>query len=434
VGVVSLNWYRSSGMKCSEEYDTRVTKIHLDYKKIADIDLSPLSSFHSLRELALDHNHLQSIDLSPIASCTGLRELSLNDNQILSVDLSPLAACSFLNNLDLSNNQLQSIDLMPLSSMSLDSLSLSHNQLQTVDLTPLTSSIELEGLYLGWNQLQTIDLTPLTSCPELKELILLNNQLQYLDLTPLAASTSLYDFSIDETVKSSFWIRIPFYEDMFEEYELDEIGSIPTYERPKEDYQWRVVRDITGGYFVIPLRVQQDVLYALGLKDYGFIDWDLSGVFRFFSPETPHNEVVDKIKGMLIGEIEIAIDEGRATTSLNLEQLSEEHSAIAKRYQKVIELRKSEITDLVIKTTDEKVDLRGLWLTAYGYEVLSSLNMRLYSTHQEFKRVKEAFEKIGFILQTGETGNTPETMSDKLKDCIYWIIENRGRKWIDILY
>jgi hydroxymethylpyrimidine/phosphomethylpyrimidine kinase len=75
------------------------------------------------------------------------------------------------------------------------------------------------------------------------------------------------------------------------------------------------------------------------------------------------------------------------------------------------------------------VDLRELELTAYGYEILTALGMHLTTNLEGLERVKNAFAEQGFELKTGDTSVSGVKMGDELKQAIWWIIDNRGRRW-----
>ncbi|MFW9789238.1 MAG: hypothetical protein ACFFE1_16315, partial [Candidatus Thorarchaeota archaeon] len=78
---------------------------------------------------------------------------------------------------------------------------------------------------------------------------------------------------------------------------------------------------------------------------------------------------------------------------------------------------------------DERVDLSQLHLTAYGFEVLSSLRMGLVTDMNGLENVKGIFSDLGFHLADGEESRSSVTMSQEQMDCIWWIVEHRGKRW-----
>ncbi len=443
-------------------------RIELSNNQLQTIDLSPISSCIDLQELSLNHNELHTIDLAPLSSCANLRELGLSMNQLQTIDLRPLGSCNTLQTLSLGGNQMQAIDLAPLSSCnslqelwlrgnslniidlsplicctSLHELALERNQLRTIDLAPLASCISLQNLVLNDNQLKTIDLTPLSSCTFLQRLILSGNQLRSIDLTPLSSCTSLQELELLMNPYKTIDLTPLFSSINLHKLKYEHTGSqaslwlslspelpIP-YERPTQTYPWSFLYGVAE-HHERNMRVQQDILYALGLGEYGFIDTDLRNTFTRIAPETPLHAVRETIGLVIVNQITIAIDQGRATTDLDISKHYAEHWELAMRTQRTLDLRKSEIQNVQVGISSEGVNLQELYLTAYGYEVLTALGMRLMTTEEEFGQVVEVFRELGFKLKTGNTPISGVLMSDGLREAIWWIIENRGKPWKEI--
>jgi hypothetical protein len=76
-----------------------------------------------------------------------------------------------------------------------------------------------------------------------------------------------------------------------------------------------------------------------------------------------------------------------------------------------------------------EVDLGALWLTAYDYDILTALDMRLKTDLDGLEQVKTAFSRLGFELKFEKLSQSGVYMSNKLKEAILWIAENRGRMW-----
>ena len=135
---------------------------------------------------------------------------------------------------------------------------------------------------------------------------------------------------------------------------------------------------------------------------------------------------------MLLIEITKAIDEGRTTTGLKLEEIITRHIEIAKRTKRITKLREREIQEVRVGVKADRVDLRELWCTAFGYEILSAFDMKLTTDKEGLARIKIVLGELGFRVKTGRTSVSGVKMSDKLKKAIWWIVENRGRPWSEI--
>lgn len=367
--AIVISYLTEDGSKEQEEFYGYIPEMNLSYRDIVDIDLSPLSSDTDLQRLNLGHNKIKNIDLTPLSSCTGLRYLRLHDNQLEEIDLSPLSSLTNLVSLNLSENQLQSINLIPL-----------------VSCTSL-----LQELHLDCNEIESIDLSP---------------------LLPRFSDKEIY---IDTGVRKHSWLK----------------RRIGVYERPTNSYPWSLLHQIVTWYGT-DRRVQQDILLALGLERYGFIDTDLEDLFLSIEPETTIQDVQEIVIPRIVDSIASTVDNDGTTTGLKLEELVTKHKEIAVRSQHIIKLRESEMENIVVGHSDGDIDLGYLWLTAFGYEVLASLDIRLTTDAYGLTRIKKIFRKLGFELKTSETSERKVSgvkMSNELKEAIWWIAENRSKSW-----
>ena len=69
-------------------------------------------------------------------------------------------------------------------------------------------------------------------------------------------------------------------------------------------------------------------------------------------------------------------------------------------------------------------DLRYVWLTAYGFEILRSLGFGLVVDSVQFEIVKDSFSAIGFDLQVRGKNNLPEVpIDDDLRQFVWNLVE-----------
>jgi Leucine-rich repeat (LRR) protein len=458
------------------EFRQDVTKLGLYQRGIYSIDLSPIRSCTDLKELSLHNNKIQSIDLTPLSSCVNLQELRMSNNNLRTVDLSALSSCKELKTLSLDDNPLQSIDLTPLSSCSdLQTLSMNMCKLSSVDLTPLSSCVNLRSLSLHNNQLHSIDLSPLRFCTGLRHLELFRNRLQSIDLTPLSSGTrlkylSLHTNQIDSIDLSPLsscrslsnlgltYDRNPTnqfkvldvtplsgrtWEELrrhFIDYDeslppdcaviswLDKSGTM--YHRPTTTQNWSFLHQVAKRR-TSNKRVQQDILYAMGLADYGFIDYNLKNLLLSIPPKASIEEAREQVTEALVSEIVRNVDNGGATTGLNLEALIKKHGELAVKAKEIIDLREGEMQSYQLDVGEnDMVDLRELWLTAYGYETLTAMGYAGFKIQlNKLDQVEMSLNKLGFDLRIGETAISGVKMSSRLKKVIWWIAQYRGWSW-----
>ncbi|MGY5859253.1 MAG: hypothetical protein RTU63_07780 [Candidatus Thorarchaeota archaeon] len=345
--------------------------------------------------------------------------------------------------IDLGRREIESVNLTPLGQLkTLMRLHMSRNHLQSIDLTPLSSCRRLTHLDLANNQLQSIDLTPLATLPILMEISLHGNDFRELDLSPyykslvipaiLGAQLIFHKHKKPYSIERiSSWLRPEGQNwEIMRNSLLDPIKPL-IYSRPATSQPWKFLREVIM-QFAHDYRIQQDILASLNLIEYGFIDCDLTGNLLTFAHSNSSEEVLQSLISMLLIEITKAIDEGRTTTGLKLEEIITRHIEIAKRTKRITKLREREIQEVRVGVKADRVDLRELWCTAFGYEILSAFDMKLTTDKEGLARIKIVLGELGFRVKTGRTSVSGVKMSDKLKKAIWWIVENRGRPWSEI--
>ena len=178
------------------------------------------------------------------------------------------------------------------------------------------------------------------------------------------------------------------------------------------------------------IRVQHDILKALDLGDYGFIDCNLTDQFFAIPPETDTEDAREILRKKLVEEIVASVDRSGPTTGFILERVISKHSEIAIWAKRIIELRKQEI-EWVMQTnkeTDSHVDVRprplkrptllfypSLLLTAYGYMVLTSLR----SLRASFHTLRCVLAEIGIQPEKLGTHNNDMTPGLRRTKVIY---------------
>ena len=392
---------------------TLLEDIRLWLRDLREFDLRFAASLQEMRRLDLMTTTLEAIDLEPLRKCSVLESLSLKMNTFQSIDLTPLRSCMGLQEIDLMMNRLNDVDLSPLSGKAnLRHVGLGGNGLGEVNLAPLGSCPRLQKIDLTSCDLRTLDLYPLFSCGKLSELYLKSNSLSILDITPLLSRP---DILADDACKMHSWIRM----------------EKASYQRPVPTDSWRFLRSVAE-LGLESRRIQHDFVYAMGLAKLGFFARDLEELLLSIPSETTMEEAREQVVEVLLFDVIAAIDGGESATGFQVEEFYKTNGDIAARTQEIFELRKREIQNLVLELRNDKVDLKPLWLTAYGYEVLSALGEHLSTDLGGFERLKKSFEKIGFTLKTGDASTDAVKMPNETKQVIWWLAENTGRQWAEV--
>ncbi len=321
-----------------------LSEIHLGYNLLREIDLDPLAELQDLRVLDLGTvsdsrypgNEITRIDLRPLSDCHQLNALNLSGNNLAMCDLEPLSSCKKLVTLDLCNNPLRQLDLSPLD----DLPNLKRVSVKNCQLESviLPATQSLQELQLQQNRLTHLDFSPLARCEELTTLKLLPNRFRSLDLSPLRNCTHLH-FAEDRCA------------------------------------------------------IQELMLNHLGLTAFAGFDGDLLCLMRPL-------KMVDAtyIVDSLIKEIEEQLCNGGPTVFFDIERILE--TPAAGLVPLIVERRQIEIEELVIYLGNDEVDLRPLWLTEYGFRVLSHFGMDLFCNIDEFTKIQMAFHSLGFEIPT----------------------------------
>ena len=405
--TITLTYTLEDGTQERVELGDDVTEIDLAERTIEDLDLGPLSTCGNLHTLKLNGNKLQNIDLTPLSSCASLEVLELHENVLKSIDLSPLSSCKRLLQLWLYENQLTSLNLDPLSTCSnLQILGFDWNRIEEIDLSPLSTCTRLSLLSMGDNPLKRVDLTPLSFCSRLEVL----------------------EAKGEHLLTAESWLP------------LGNILSMDPFEkkygRPFRIYPWSFLLRVLSR-FENDQRVRQDILRGMGLGDFGFIENEFMFVLHSYLLRRSQDEALYDIRRelepTLVDEVMRAARAGGPTTGLVLDTLAARYGAIASVAQAIIESRDAEMRRVTVGVAEEVVDLRELHLTAYGYEILSALGMRLETDPKGLEQIRPAFAELGYEVNTSDESIPGVSMSDELRGAILWIVENRGHAWSKIL-
>lgn len=372
---ITVTYNKIGGTQEQTELEESVTEIDLTGRGIEHIDLSPLSQCRNLKVLRLDDNYLRHLDLSALSTSSKLEEMSLQDNRLQSIDLGPLGRCTALRKLNLRGNKLNELDLHPLATCS-----------------------QFEDILLANSGIESVDLTPVY-------------RLRHLDGSQ-AFSSVLF--------RATSWLRI-------RSLSPDRVE----YERPTRSYDWPFLRSVIQDFAGDRL-VQQDILRAISLEDYGFIDVDFSEDLLSIPADATLETARQQIIPRLLEEIVGAVERGGLTTGLRLEKLIHEHGELAVNAEKIVEARNRELELVRVGVRDEVFDLRELAVTAYGYELISAAGVSQLLVHlvtwvKKHRVLADALAKLGHEFVIAEEAVPGVQMSYELKRAIWFILENQGK-------
>jgi hypothetical protein len=408
---------------------------------LKSIDLAPLSSCTNLITLGLGGNRIESVDLAPLGSCRHLQKLYLFGNHLKNIDLTPLNSCMDLQILNLSETWPESVKLC--SAVGLKELYLYSNRIESIDLTPLGLCASLQELRLENGSLRSIDLTPLSSCTSLRRLDLHLNELQRIDMTALFSCAQL-DWSTIHHAASQNPSTTPkpaWLESLLSKEHV--VRLIPQ----KKDFRlrdpWRydspvVLPSMAAISLYLPLvkdkeplwkaiHLLQGALALCSLQWAGFLDTDPIPLIDHLLGEKScsiNESVREEVSRVLCEQI----DKEGTTIGLDMDNMTENRE-LAIRVSKVLDTRRAEMESASIRTGEGTSDLRALWLTAYGYRILSEMRLGVTCNAEELEMVLHSLREMGFEVGLVDSSElrSPDSISEPMREYIWRLAEYRAQ-------
>ncbi|NHJ14299.1 MAG: leucine-rich repeat domain-containing protein [Candidatus Thorarchaeota archaeon] len=394
-----------AGKKKTLVIDDSIASVGLSYLQLTSVDLTPFSEFENLRVLTLYSNELQELDLSPLSNCKELRRIRAGINHIPEIDLSPLSSCKKLEIVDFGANGLHQVDLRPLEDHhSLQTLRFDNNRITSISLEPIASCANLRFIDLSVNKLNSIDLWPLASCMHLERLPLYGNNLQAVDVTPLLLFGSPCRLYLDEGTQI---LAHPGFHGYVEtgETEKSEVDTkqVQLSLNPCEDLWQQVSSIIRQIRSRLPedsdILVQLLILKLTKIEGLGLYDGPLDDLLGFIDEHSSYDEAKENLYDRMLTLVEKQLEANGATMFIDIDRLST--SRASKIIPKVLERKREEIEDILLTVQNQIVDLRPLWLTSYGYEILKSMELsQLEVSTEQFQKIRKAFKDAGFVIRT----------------------------------
>ena len=100
------------------------------------------------------------------------------------------------------------------------------------------------------------------------------------------------------------------------------------------------------------------------------------------------------------------------------------HAPFAIRIQKVLAERKSEIDNVTVAIEGNSVNLKDLWLTAYGYSVLVAVNVGTTCSLATFNKIEQELGKHSITIRTtNNPQNNQSIITNEMQNSIWHIAE-----------
>jgi len=275
-------------------------------------------------------------------------------------------------------------------------INLQGSSLSSFDLAQLKLFPNLRTIDLTRNRLKEIDLSPLMDLKEIEIVDVDENGITEIDITPLLAHPArLRVIHAPDTVRTT-WARVSS-NDMHIMYE------------PLLSWS-RALRLLEGD--IRSIVKTQLILSALDLGHFGFIDNDLSELFLSIGPSTDIETVRNQVRAALVEVCANQINNRGLSIGLDIEKALSHHQ-LAIPVSDVLMNRSDEISATRIPAEHDAqgnliYNLKSIYLTAYGYEILRALQMPTVIDNERMKRLLQAFMKIGIKPEIIQNSEVPE--------------------------
>lgn len=264
------------------------------------------------------------------------------------------------------------------------------------DVSQLMSNNHMKKLDLNGNKIPRVDLTPLTSCKRIQEVVLHGST---------EGETILSDSTMEKISEEVVYDEITNFDALSYLPSFNSLLYSLSYVR-KHEPKWKL------------LHLFRNALVVQGFGWMGLLDIGMKKIEHFLKnlsssgfTETDQNELM----ALLIKQI----DRGGTTIDLEIESMKR-YGELVIRIDDVVKLRNEEMklpfvpvltfgideeTIELLESVGDSVDthyadLRSLWLTAYGHEIMESLALRTTCEMKKYPQVADALTTLGFEIPT----------------------------------
>ena len=321
-------------------------KIDLTTQVIEAIDLSQVSLCENLEVLDISDNQLKSIDLTPLEHCKNFRELKLNSNNLSTVNLWPLQKCRRLVELDLTQNWLECVNLTPIVD-------------RTITTVDRTSIVQIDVMYFY-----------------LFHILKMN--------TNIIAHAGKSQNIMSRFPPHIQWIQ---------------------YSKQHHEGSWKTLKEriltaiehVDSEYW---FHIQKGILESLGMGELSGYDGNPKDIVYPVDQSLPLSIALEQIYENVTHLLEQQIIRGGPTTFLEVDEFRK--TAASRLISLIVKEREDEIKNARILIHGNKVLLRSLWFTAYGFDLLRALELSLETDRLGLAQVEASLNKVGLHVKTEE--------------------------------
>ncbi len=316
------------------------------------------------------------------------QKIEMTMRAVIDIDLSPLSQCSNIEVLELSHNFIETLELEPLAgSNSIKSIRLRDNRLNQLDLWPLHNSPNLDEIDLTGNRLRTLDITPVFRCGQVRTdstvVLTADRPLQHV-LTPDRIMNQFQSVRTDR----ADWTVTPVV--IWNEYDdlLESLGWPVVIERMKH-----VLSKTPEAHW---FDVQKGFLEALDMRELSGLDTFPQRILEGVSLDEDYSESRERIYDRVVDLLSEQIARGGST--LFLDVLKMKNTRASRLIPLILNERQNELENLEVPILRGTAFLHSLWMTSYGYDVVSALGIGLTTDYSGLKQIISSLDEAGYSL------------------------------------
>jgi hypothetical protein len=271
-----------------------------------------------------------------------------------------------------------------------------------LDLQPLTGLTNLEGLTLRGNGLQELDVTPLALSANLRYLsfspdvvIIADPLLQHYGPKLVRSKIEVFQDSIPAASKVVDSLVI-----------LGDCGELQ-----------KILLQILRGFTRI-MEKQFHILRVLGMSEFIGIDMPLYETIA----NSPTNEGLDvfinHIYNKIVDRIEIQVVNNGFIAFFDIDKMKRTYAAHL--IPKILHRRQVEFKEVCIhQDHNDIIDLTPLWMTSFGYSILSALKMGHSIEAKEFDQIEQALKQVNLkVCISMDSARESVNLSDELREFV----------------
>jgi len=197
------------------------------------------------------------------------------------------------------------------------------------------------------------------------------------------------------------------------------------------------------------LEVGWDILAGMGLEEFSGCDYDILEALENIPEGSDLIDIQTFLRHTLVETLLEQFDDGGTTILLDIEKMLNTPAAVL--IPRIIELRRKEIERIIVPivgkkliiydvfmkevgvTTDpiDAVHLEDLYLTAYGFQVLTLLDLGMKTDLNGLDKIEIVMERLGMKLHTQNLDRQIFNPHSKMSDAMHSLLMKRLKKKVN---